>query len=25
MGWEQPPRNEDAPETTQETDLHRHV
>ena len=25
MGWEQPPRKEDAPETTQETDLHRHV
>jgi Uncharacterized protein conserved in bacteria len=25
MGWEQPPRNEDAPETTPETDLHRHV
>jgi hypothetical protein len=25
MGWEQPPRNQDDPETTQETDLHRHV
>jgi hypothetical protein len=25
MGWEQPPRDEDAPETTAETDLHRHV
>lgn len=24
MGWEQPPRNEDTPETP-ETDLHRHV
>jgi hypothetical protein len=24
MGWEQPPRNEDTPETTG-TDLHRHV
>jgi len=25
MGWEQPPRGDDALETTQETDLHRHV
>ncbi len=25
MGWEQPPRDQDAPETTPETDLHRHV
>jgi hypothetical protein len=25
MGWEQPPRDEDEPETTPETDLHRHV
>jgi hypothetical protein len=25
MGWEQPPRDSDAPETTPETDLHRHV
>jgi hypothetical protein len=25
MGWEQPPRDEDAPETTPESDLHRHV
>ncbi len=25
MGWEQPPRNQDAPETTPESDLHRHV
>ncbi|HEY5112875.1 MAG TPA: DUF2171 domain-containing protein [Coriobacteriia bacterium] len=25
MGWEQPPRNQDAPETTPATDLHRHV
>jgi hypothetical protein len=25
MGWEQPPRAEDAPETSPETDLHRHV
>lgn len=25
MGWEQPPRNPDAPEPTSETDLHRHV
>ena len=25
MGWEQPPRGEDAPEATSETDLHRHV
>ena len=25
MGWEQPPRNPDAPDETQATDLHRHV
>lgn len=25
MGWEQPPRGQDAPETAGETDLHRHV
>jgi hypothetical protein len=25
MGWEQPPRNPDAPETPPATDLHRHV
>jgi hypothetical protein len=25
MGWEQPPRGDDALETTRETDLHRHV
>jgi len=25
MGWQQPPRGDDAPETTPETDLHRHV
>jgi hypothetical protein len=26
MGWEQPPRDADAPESTQDTDLlHRHV
>jgi hypothetical protein len=25
MGWEQPPREEDAPETTPEADLHRHI
>lgn len=25
MGWEQPPRGRDAPETTRETNLHRHV
>ena len=25
MGWEQPPRDEDAPETSPETDLHRPV
>ncbi|MGD0121580.1 MAG: DUF2171 domain-containing protein [Candidatus Limnocylindrales bacterium] len=25
MGWEQPPRDQDAPETSPETDLHRHV
>jgi hypothetical protein len=25
MGWEQAPRNEDAPETMPATDLHRHV
>jgi hypothetical protein len=25
MGWEEPPRDQDAPETTPETDLHRHV
>ena len=26
MGWEQPPREEDVPESTQDTDLlHRHV
>jgi hypothetical protein len=25
MGWEQPPRDQDAPETSPETDLHRHI
>jgi hypothetical protein len=25
MGWEQPPRNDDAPAASPETDLHRHV
>lgn len=25
MGWEQPPRDQDVPDTTPETDLHRHV
>jgi hypothetical protein len=25
MGWEQPPRDDDAPEKSPETDLHRHV
>jgi hypothetical protein len=25
MGWGQPPRNADAPATSPETDLHRHV
>jgi hypothetical protein len=25
MGWEQPPRDADAPETSPETDLHRHI
>jgi len=25
MGWEQAPRDQDEPETTPETDLHRHV
>jgi hypothetical protein len=25
MGWEQRPRDEDTPETSPETDLHRHV
>jgi hypothetical protein len=25
MGWEQPPRHEDAPDTPPEGDLHRHV
>jgi hypothetical protein len=25
MGWEQPPRGEDAPDTIAEGDLHRHV
>ena len=25
MGWEQPPRNSDAPATSPESDLHRHV
>jgi hypothetical protein len=25
MGWEQPPRNPDAPESSATTDLHRHV
>jgi hypothetical protein len=25
MGWEQPPRDDDAPLTSPETDLHRHV
>lgn len=25
MGWGQPPRDDDAPATSDETDLHRHV
>ena len=25
MGWEQPPRDQGAPETSPETDLHRHI
>jgi hypothetical protein len=25
MGWEQPPRDEDSPETGRDDDLHRHV
>ena len=25
MGWEQPPRDDDAPATSPESDLHRHV
>jgi hypothetical protein len=25
MGWEQPPRDDDTPETSGEADLHRHV
>jgi hypothetical protein len=25
MGWEQPPRDDDTPATSPETDLHRHV
>jgi hypothetical protein len=25
MGWEQPPRDDDAPEASPETDLHRHI
>ncbi len=25
MGWEQPPRDDDVPTTSSETDLHRHV
>jgi hypothetical protein len=25
MGWEQPPRDEDAPMTSPESDLHRHI
>jgi hypothetical protein len=25
MGWEQPPRDHDAPTTATETDLHRHI
>jgi hypothetical protein len=25
MGWEQPPRDNDAPATSAETDLHRHI
>lgn len=25
MGWEQPPRDDDTPSTSPETDLHRHV
>ena len=25
LGWEQPPRDGDAPESATETDLHRHV
>jgi hypothetical protein len=25
MGWEQPPRDDDAPAASSETDLHRHI
>jgi len=25
MGWEQRPRDDDSPDTTTETDLHRHI
>jgi len=25
MGWEQPPRDDDAPATSREPDLHRHI
>ena len=25
MGWEQPPRDDDSPQTDPDTDLHRHV
>ncbi|MDQ3127443.1 MAG: hypothetical protein M3Q66_03155 [Chloroflexota bacterium] len=25
MGWEQPPRDDDVPATSPETDLHRHI
>lgn len=25
MGWEQPPRDDDIPSTSDETDLHRHI
>ena len=25
MGWEQPPREDDAPATQRDTDMHRHV
>jgi hypothetical protein len=25
MGWEQPPRDDDSPEASPETDLHRHI
>jgi hypothetical protein len=25
MGWEQPPRDDDSPTTSSETDLHRHI